>query len=527
MDEEPLRRLPEIERLLAGSAPALPERARSTARQVSRSMKALVGAKRPAPSPVSAPALAPGSLVADRYEVMGELGRGGVATVYRARDRKFGVDVALKVASFTGEAFADFQARFRREARIGFLLGQEPGVVRAVDWGELEPGRALYLALDLIEDPHPLDLRRGPLSDRLLRLKVAAGLVERVHRRGVVHRDLKPGNFLVDQAGRIRLSDFGAARPLGEAGPASLEDALRTQTGTLIGTPLFMAPEQFAQPAHVDRRADVYALGVMLFFCLTGRYPYEGQSALQVISRQMAVRYAGAPRPELPKAVAEEAGAALAGLCSSSIDQDPSVRPASAGAFRAALESSTGAQPALTASRRLAAIRPRLDPVRVREQLGVDAEGFVGWEALRALWRGMGPASFLDLLARTPALVAVSERVHQGTKRYEGRAALLLPRRGGEEVALGRTTETDLTVNLVTISKLHLRFKRSPAGTWSVSETGSVNGSSLGGTPLRAGEEHTLREGDRICLAQHLTLLYLTSSRLSAALEHGSWEALA
>src|SRR5689334_6231413 len=137
-----------------------------------------------------------GTVIAGRYTIERELGRGGMGAVFVAKDSKFGGRVALKVASVSGLAFDEFKERFAREARIGHRLGRTEGFVRALDWGELD-GTNLYLAMDLVDGASSLDLANGPLRERLERLIRGARLVARAHALGVVHRDLKPQNFLV------------------------------------------------------------------------------------------------------------------------------------------------------------------------------------------------------------------------------------------------------------------------------------------------------------------------------------------
>jgi serine/threonine protein kinase len=139
----------------------------------------------------------PETRVASRYVIERELGQGGMGSVYVARDEKFATAVALKIASASGALHAEFKERFVREARIGGRLGRQTGFVRAFDWGELD-GTTLYLAMDLVEKARPLDLRTGTREERLKRLVAGARLVALVHAQGVVHRDVKPQNFLVD-----------------------------------------------------------------------------------------------------------------------------------------------------------------------------------------------------------------------------------------------------------------------------------------------------------------------------------------
>jgi serine/threonine-protein kinase len=255
--------------------------------------------------------LEPGNLVASRYRVEKLIGRGGMGAVYVAQDERLGEKVALKIAATMGAAFEDFKARFVREARLGSRLGRTEGFVRAYDWGELS-GNGLYLVMDLVEGARPLDLETGTLEEKLRRLKRACELVSFAHEKGVVHRDLKPDNFLQGRDGRLLLADFGLAKVVGEtdeAGEAPERAASPTATGRSLGTPAFMPPEQFADAKRADQRADVYALGVMLHVVLTRRLPFSGSpgeimlAQLKVMMGQEPLPRARSLVPDVPEAL--------------------------------------------------------------------------------------------------------------------------------------------------------------------------------------------------------------------------------
>ncbi|MBX3466049.1 MAG: serine/threonine protein kinase [Planctomycetes bacterium] len=277
----------------------------------------------------------PGVVLADRYVVERTLGQGGMGAVYEALDRKFGARVALKVAAATGAGHDEFKARFAREARLGHRLGRRRGVVRALDWGELPDGVRLYLALDLVAGARPLDLQAGPLPERLRRLLRAAEIVADAHAQGIVHRDLKPANLLEGADGELYLTDFGLAKATGddEADPdGSALTAPVTRSGLGFGTPLFMAPEQFEDAKRADARADVYALGVMLFVALTGEYPFPGASPTSILLGQQRVLEGLSPAPT-PGARRGDVPEALDRLCAEAIALRPEERLASAAAF--------------------------------------------------------------------------------------------------------------------------------------------------------------------------------------------------
>jgi len=279
-----------------------------------------------------------GAVVAERYQVEGVLGQGGMGAIYRARDLKFGDPVALKVAAGAGAAYDEFRARFQREARIGNRLGKLPGFVRAIDWGELPDGVRLYLAMDLVEDAGPLDLAGGPRRARVERLLQAARLVADAHRAGIVHRDLKPANFLQAADGTISLTDFGLAKA--DWIEAPLDAALTggvTRSGLGFGTPVYMGPEQFEDAKRADRRADVYALGVMLFQALTGELPFPGGDFRSIWAKQERVRSGTAPAPR-PRDLDPSGPEDLDALCARAIALEVDARLPDADALVAGLE---------------------------------------------------------------------------------------------------------------------------------------------------------------------------------------------
>jgi serine/threonine-protein kinase len=273
-----------------------------------------------------------GEVVAERYRVDREIGRGGMGAVFLAHDLERDTDVALKVAAAAGHAYEESRSRFEREARLGCALGQSRGFVRVFDWGELEHGR-LYLAMDLVRGAAALDLRTGTLAQRLARLEAAARLVERAHALGVIHRDLKPGNFLSDESGQIWLTDFGLAKLVGEDGEGVMpQHTMLTRTGTAMGTPQFMPPEQFEDAKAVGEGADVYALGVMLFYVLTGSYPYDGSNPSEVFTKLIKTQV-GELRAPRPRDVAPAIPAKLDALCTLATELDPAKRLTRVGRF--------------------------------------------------------------------------------------------------------------------------------------------------------------------------------------------------
>lgn len=238
-----------------------------------------------------------GTRIADRYVIERALAKGGMGAVFVAFDEQMGVKVALKVTAAGGAAADELARRFAREARIGNRLGaRHQGFVRSLGWGRLDAVQ-LYLVMDLIEGGKPLDLRSGALEERLDRWRRAADLVGFAHEQGVIHRDLKPANFLQAPSGAIYLTDFGLAKVVGDATDDSVEHVSLTATGVGFGTPPYMPPEQLEDAKHTDERADVYALGCMLFEAAVKRLPYPGPSATAVMGAHFKVRAGVLPPP--------------------------------------------------------------------------------------------------------------------------------------------------------------------------------------------------------------------------------------
>ena len=213
----------------------------------------------------------------DDFELLHEIGHGSTGVVYVARQKSLDRFVAIKILKATDLVFGNAIERFEREAKTLARL-RHPHIVSVHEVGSSE-GR-LWFSMDLVDGRSLADrLTEGPLDPRYAARLLAsvADAVHYVHEHGVVHRDLKPANILLDSAGEAVVSDFGLALEVGA------EDGL-TLTGQILGTPAYMSPEQArSDTTLVDARTDVYALGAVLYECLTGRRPFHGLSAPELV----------------------------------------------------------------------------------------------------------------------------------------------------------------------------------------------------------------------------------------------------
>ncbi len=256
------------------------------------------------------------------YEVLGEIGRGGMATVYRALDPRVGRVVALKVLPRELLHDPQFLSRFQREMRTIATL-EHPAIVPIYDVGE-EDGQP-YFVMRYMDGGSLADrLKQGALSlaETLHIFSHLAPALDEMHAKGVVHRDLKPANILFDHAGQPYLSDFGIAK---------VKNVAVTLTGqAIVGTPTYISPEQ-AQGQEVDGRADIYALGVILYQMLTGDVPFKADTPMSLLLKHVnePVPSVCARRPDLPPAIDYVIQRALA--------KDPSARFASVGEMVGAL----------------------------------------------------------------------------------------------------------------------------------------------------------------------------------------------
>jgi serine/threonine-protein kinase len=265
----------------------------------------------------------PDTLIDGRYRILRKLGSGGMADVYMAEDQQLGRRVALKVLHRRFAEDEQFVERFRREASSAAGLSH-PNVVAIFDRGEWDG--TYYISMELVEGRTLKDIVRekGPAPpeaavDLTLQILRAARYA---HKQGIVHRDIKPHNVLIDHDGRVRVTDFGIAR----AGTSDI-----TETGSVMGTAQYLSPEQ-AQGRPVDERADLYAIGIVLYELLTGQVPFDADSPVTVALKQVSEM--PVPPAELVPAIPP----AIDAVVLHALEKDPDRRWQSADEFIAALE---------------------------------------------------------------------------------------------------------------------------------------------------------------------------------------------
>src|SRR4051794_11775472 len=321
--------------------------------------------------------LADDELVDGRYRVESRLGSGGMADVYCAHDQQLGRKIALKVLHRRFAADEEFVERFRREASAAAGL-QHPNVVQVFDRGSWDG--TYYIAMEFLEGRSLKQIIRdgGPLQPTLA-VDIAIQILRAArfaHKRGIVHRDMKPHNVIVDGEGRVKVTDFGIAR----AGASDM-----TETGAIMGTAAYLSPEQ-AQGHAVGASSDLYSIGIVLYEMLTGRVPFDGKSAVTIALKQVSE----APVP--PRALNPAISPELEDVMLKALQKAPARRFQDADAFIAALESVRDL-PARDAPQRTGSF-PGVSPALVEEEVAYDP---AAEEAQRSWKRGV--IALLVLLA--------------------------------------------------------------------------------------------------------------------------------
>ncbi|HJQ50777.1 MAG TPA: Stk1 family PASTA domain-containing Ser/Thr kinase [Gaiellaceae bacterium] len=228
-----------------------------------------------------------------RYRIQRKLGAGGMADVYLAEDQELGRRVAIKILNGRHANDDQFIERFRREAKNAAALNH-PNIVSIYDRGEAED--TYYIAMEFLDGRtlKELIVSRGaaPINVAIEYARQILSALRFAHRHGIVHRDIKPHNVLVDAEGRVKVTDFGIAR----AGTSQM-----TETGSIVGTAQYLSPEQ-ARGGEVDPRSDLYSLGVVLYELLTGKTPFDGETPVEIAMKHLsnAPQPPSKLRPEIP-----------------------------------------------------------------------------------------------------------------------------------------------------------------------------------------------------------------------------------
>jgi serine/threonine-protein kinase len=332
----------------------------------------------------------PDTIIDGRYKVISRVGSGGMADVYLAEDQLLGRQVAVKLLHHHFAEDQEFVERFRREASSAAGLSHQ-NIVGIFDRGEWQG--TYYIAMEYVAGRSlKTTVREQGALDPALAIDVVVQILRAArfaHKRGVVHRDLKPHNVIIDDEGRVRVTDFGIAR----AGASDM-----TLTGSIMGTAQYLSPEQ-AQGHIVSGASDLYSIGVILYELLTGVVPFEGETAVAIAFKQVSAE----PRP--PSAVNPTVPPALDAVVLRALAKDPAQRYADADEFIAVLlreRATLGASPGTA----------------VLSASGHGAEGLVAGAAAGALLSGAAAA---------PAGAQQSQQAPQADGPGPSTGALLLP----------------------------------------------------------------------------------------------------
>jgi serine/threonine-protein kinase len=301
-----------------------------------------------------------GTVVDERYELIRKIGTGGMADVWLAEDQELDRKVAIKILHDRFAQDKEFVERFRREAQSAAGL-QHPNVISIFDRGELDG--TYFIAMEYVEGPQLKELVKGGMGakDAVDFVRQILNAARFAHRKGIVHRDLKPQNVLIDGEGRARVADFGIAR--GESSDI-------TGTGSVMGTAQYLSPEQ-AQGKETTPRSDIYSIGVILYEALTGRVPFQADSAVAVALKQVS------EAPRRPSAINPNVPPALDAVVMRALAKDPDARFKDADAFLKALDAAERApdQPRPEDTAAFAAVSPEGEGTVLRREVVEEEEG--------------------------------------------------------------------------------------------------------------------------------------------------------
>ena len=298
-----------------------------------------------------------GTILGGRYRIVELLGQGGMARIYRGHDNQLDRDVAVKILRAEYGRDPDFSSRFRQEAQNAASLNH-PNIVGVYDYGQDEAGPFIVMELVDGEDLASIVKRSGALPPRQAARITAetARALHAAHQRGIVHRDVKPGNVMINRDGQVKVTDFGIARAIAEA--------QMTLPGTTLGSVHYFSPEQ-ARGEQASPSSDIYSLGIVLFELLTGHRPWEADSAAAVAMARLA-----GPPPD-PASLRAGIPADVVAIDRKALATEPADRWSSAASFAAALE----AYLAGTAVPGVTGVPGVADPTIATDRAGLAAAG--------------------------------------------------------------------------------------------------------------------------------------------------------
>jgi beta-lactam-binding protein with PASTA domain/predicted Ser/Thr protein kinase len=357
-------------------------------------------------------------MVDERYRLDRKIGSGGMADVWLAEDTELDRNVAIKILHDRFAQDKEFVQRFQREAQSAAGL-QHPNVVGIFDRGVFRD--TYFIAMEYVDGPSLKDLVKGGMGtqDAIDFTRQILNAARFAHRKGIIHRDLKPQNVLIDDEGRARVADFGIAR--------GGENSDITATGSVMGTAQYLSPEQ-AQGKPTTPRSDIYSIGVILYEALTGRVPFEGDSAVAVALKQVS------ETPRRPSAINPDIPPALDAVVMRALAKDPDARFKDADAFLRALDAAEKApdkpRPQDTAA--FAAVSPEGET----DIPGDEDEEYEEWEdeqRRRRRWRwfvvavlACGVAALVAYALTRPSHVGIPDVIGQTS----GQASQILDSKG-------------------------------------------------------------------------------------------------
>ncbi len=389
-------------------------------------------------------------IMKDRYKLIDERGRGSFATVYVARDMKDNRIYAVKVMHIELSSDGDLLARFQREAHILLNLS-DPHIVQIVDYGE--DNSMNFIVMDYIDGQNLkyYTLTNGPMdpSQALNYAQQIAQGLDAAYKQGVVHRDIKPQNILINTQGIVKITDFGLAR--------SRETVTLTQSNVFMGTAYYISPEQAESGRSADTRSDLYSVAAVLFEMLTGRPPFEGETAVDIVMKHMNEKVPSVCRlrPELPVDIDTFLQKAMA--------KSPTDRYSTPQEFIAALEQ----------------LQQRMPPPQPAGEFAAE---------LRTEQKAAGGGSAIPTAtAQKQARIII---ISSGRAIPLDRDLMVV---GRQDPTLGIFPEINLADK--TVGRRHA-YLRNQQGQFTVEDLNALNKTRLNGVTLTPYEERTLKDGD-------------------------------